>query len=62
MEWEDFKDLAYRIHEDEEKYVKTKIKCPMCGEYIYRDNTIVLTTFPAQYRYFCRNCDWSGHA
>lgn len=38
---------------------KTNILCPDCGRYIYRDMSVVLTTYPPQYYYNCE-CGWHG--
>ena len=40
---------------------KTDIQCPKCGQYIYRRNDIVLTSYPPQYQYECE-CGWVGYA
>ena len=40
---------------------KTDIECPKCGELIYKRTDIVLTSYPAQYRYEC-DCGWVGSA
>ena len=61
MEWKEFKGID-RLYIGMEKYSKTDIKCPECGEDIYIDNTIVLTSNPPKHRYICRNCKWEGTA
>lgn len=40
---------------------KTNIICPECGKYIYMDTTVVLTSNPEQYVYWC-SCGWEGHS
>lgn len=40
---------------------KTNIVCPKCGKNIYLDNTVVLTSYPAKYRYWC-SCGWQDCA
>lgn len=58
MEWADYqKQRSATI--DLSKWQITEIRCPKCGDLIYRDKTIVLTTYPAQYRYECHSCGWS---
>ena len=37
----------------------TNITCPECGRYIYRDRSMVLTTYPPQFYYLCE-CGWHG--
>lgn len=54
--WEEFKNIPVSF---EFGQVKTSIKCPNCGKEIYLDNTVVLTTYPPQYSYWCE-CGWSG--
>lgn len=45
---------SYGMHEATPMY-----KCPKCDKGImYRDETVVLTSNPPQYRYFCNQC---GH-
>lgn len=34
------------------------VKCPNCDSELYRDHSIVYTTYPPKYRYFCANCGW----
>ena len=40
---------------------ETDIKCPKCGDNIFMRTDIVLTSYPAQYSYFCK-CGWTGTA
>lgn len=57
MTWEEFLDKKV-----EGKYqVQTDIDCPKCGRKIYWDSTIVLTSFPAKYTYWC-SCGWCDYA
>lgn len=39
----------------------TDIQCPECLRRIYLDNTIILTSYPAKYRYWC-SCGWEGYS
>lgn len=57
MKWEEFKDTHYTWG-----LSPTEIECPKCGNLIYRDDTVVLTTYPPQHSYICLNCDWVGTA
>lgn len=41
--------------------IQTDIECPECGRKIYYDSTIVLTSYPAKYSYWCP-CGWQGTA
>lgn len=56
VSWESFKECELEKDSD---YVKTNIRCPKCDKPIYMDKSIVLTSYPAQYRYYC-SCGWSG--
>ena len=38
---------------------RTNILCPKCNKPLMKDESVVLTTYPAQYRYFCEDCGWS---
>ena len=33
-------------------------ECPNCGEIIYKNLTLVLTSYPSQYKYKCPKCPW----
>lgn len=58
MKWEEYqKQLKYN---DKPGWEKTDIECPNCGEKIFRDATLVLTSIPPQFRYRCFNCDWTN--
>ena len=58
MEWEEYKDLKSTLMNYRGNLQETDIKCPKCGEPIYKDLSIVLTTYPPQYRYTCLKCGW----
>lgn len=59
MKWEEFKNQSNIFIDD--RQVETLIKCPRCGNRIYLDNSVVLTSYPPQYRYWCK-CGWEGSA
>lgn len=59
MTWEDF--LNVDISSNYNGQVQTDIACPECGRNIYLDNTIVLTSYPCKYKYWC-SCGWYGTA
>ena len=57
MEWNDFiKQEEYNSYIGQ---ILTDIKCPICGRNIYLDDTVFLTSYPAQYSYWCE-CGWHG--
>ena len=63
MEWDEF----VRLRKDSGFYVQDKlsitdIKCPICGEYIFVNNNIILASNPPQRRYICKKCGWKGTA
>lgn len=41
--------------------LQTDIDCPECGRKIYYDSTIILTSYPAKYSYWC-SCGWQGYS
>lgn len=41
-------------------FAKTNITCPDCGEWIYRDMSVVMPTNPPRFKYFCSKCGWEG--
>lgn len=59
MEWSEF--LDQNISNNYNGQVLTDINCPKCGRKIYYDRTIVLTSYPEKYRYWC-SCGWVGSA
>lgn len=59
MKWEEL--LNVDISNDYNGQVLTDIECPVCGKHVYLNNQIVLTTYPAQYEYWC-SCGWVGHS
>lgn len=60
MTWDKFLDTP--VENPFDKQVKTNIICPKCGKRtLYLDSTIILTTYPAKYHYWC-SCGWTGTA
>ena len=49
-------DCVLRPFEPEKAY----IKCPHCGEAAEVNTSMVLTSYPAQYGYYCNHCDKHG--
>jgi len=67
MKWEDFKEQEFtqsgtEVYRGYEHLTITDIECPLCGEKIYKNNTFVIATYPAQYTYECLCCKWTGTA
>ena len=61
MKWEEFKkDRVEKMSKGLLNAVETDIECPICGKCIYKDMSLVLTSYPPQHRYFCAECGWSG--
>ena len=46
----------------EERYVPVDVKCPKCGKPLYKRTDIILSSYPPQYQYGCKECGWSGFA
>lgn len=42
------------------EHEKTYIKCPHCGKAALVDMSMVLTSYPPQYNYYCEHCDRHG--
>lgn len=59
MTWDEF--LNKNISNSYNGQIQTDIECPECGRKIYYDSTIILTTYPAKFHYWC-SCGWSGIA
>ena len=55
MTWEEV--LNKNIGSNYNGQVLTDIICPECGRNIYMDKTMVLTSYPEKYRYWC-SCGW----
>ena len=53
---------SYKKEQKDSGYKKIEVACPYCGAPIYKDLTVVLATYPPQYRYFCKECGWSDTA
>ena len=65
MEWDEFKNLKLGSNAKsnyEYKETLTDINCPICGDKIYRDDSVILTSIPPKYRYFCKKCKWNSYA
>lgn len=41
---------------------ETDIKCPVCGAFIFSDESIAILTNPVQHRYYCPECGEFSHA
>lgn len=40
---------------------ETDIKCPICGAFIFCDESMILTSNPPQHRYYCPECGEFSH-
>ena len=61
IEWKDFTNNNKEIYYPSNREI-TEIKCPECGEPLYRRIDIILTSYPPKYRYECGKCNWTGIA
>ena len=41
-------------------YVETDVECPKCGKPLRKRIDVVLTSYPAQYYYYCPECGFEG--
>ena len=41
---------------------ETDIKCPICGAFIFCDESMILTSNPPQHRYYCPECGKFSHS
>lgn len=66
LEWKDFKEQTIkqmdRITIGYIQWEKKNIKCPKCGQPLYKNMTEVFTSYPPQYEYRCLNCNWHDYA
>ena len=65
MTWQEFRDIKLEKgtrSRYEYKEILTDIECPICGDKIYRDDSVILTSIPPKYRYFCKKCNWNSYA
>ena len=60
MKWEEFKEKQRERMTPKDPM--TMAECPKCGDYLYQQQGIVLTSYPPQHIYYCKKCGWSGTA
>lgn len=55
MTWQEFlnENIDWKYTGQEQ----TDIECPRCGRNVYLDKSIVLTSYPEKYLYWC-SCGW----
>ena len=61
MKWEEFQNLIT----PESQFIdliKTTVECPKCGSSLYYRANVVLTSYPAQYKYECPGCGLFGYS
>ena len=61
MNWYDYqaeKQKKHNLFNDNEIWINTDITCPVCGELIYKNISLTLRSYPAQYIYKCPKCHW----
>ena len=62
MDWYKYQAEKQRVRNlfnDNHMWIKTEIECPCCGDIIYKNLDLVLTSYPPQYTYKCPKCKWS---
>ena len=57
MKWEELLDET--IDAITTGQILTDIECPECGRNIYFNSSIILTSYPPKYQYWC-SCGWTG--
>ena len=62
IEWNDFMSGISRLNSKNSFEEPTNIKCPKCGELVFKLTNQVYTTYPPKYKYRCKNCNWEGYA
>ncbi len=62
MTWDEFRKRWEGYQQGLDEYTKTDIQCPECGEYLYRDDSVLFASNPPKQKYFCRKCRWVGYA
>ncbi len=62
MKWEDYVNdrRLTNIVKNNQRYIRTDIECPKCGALIYKNISVVLTSYPPQYQFHCEKCGWHG--
>ena len=60
MNWEEYRNKNNNYSTN--RYQLIEVECPCCGQYIYKDLQVVLTSFPPKCKYICKNCNWQGSA
>lgn len=59
VSWDRF--TKEQLYFPEENETKMYVKCPECGELLYRDNTVICASNPPKSKYFCKKCKWVGY-
>ena len=59
MKWKELLDKE--LDETTTGQIKTDIECPKCGRYVYLNTSIILTSYPQKYHYWC-SCGWEGNS
>lgn len=62
MTWKEYQNQRREtnIYKDHQHYVRTDIECPECGALIYKNISLILTSYPPQYQFRCVKCGWTG--
>lgn len=61
ISWNDFMQGIANLNENSLPHEEiTNIKCPKCGELVYKMNDTVFTSYPPKHKYKCKKCGWSS--
>ena len=61
MKWTDYQIAirqTYNLFNDGQTWIQTEVECPKCGKFLYKNMSLVLTSYPPKYQYKCSNCKW----
>ena len=58
--WEDVQKERAKLYE--ERFIPSGVACPQCNKELLVDKTVILTSYPPQQSYHCKNCGWQGSA
>ena len=47
---------SWEYYENYNWYRKVNAKCSKCGSQLYIDDSVVLTSYPPMYQYYCKEC------
>ncbi len=61
IEWNDFMNGISNFNIENNNEELTNIRCPKCGEKVYKLNNQIYTSYPPKHKYICKKCGWVGY-